>query len=721
MNSSYKINFNDFNKEYDRYIKLKLENEIESLEFLSIKLNSNEIYQSFNADYGVLVGRVVANNGIGVPNAKISVFIPLTEEDEFNENIKYIYPYKTPRDKNNEGKRYNLLPRVGKIDNNTGISRPQQPFGSFPIKEEIVTNVNHLNVYKKYYKYTALTNQFGDYMIFGTPIGTQIIHMSLDITDIGEYSMTPASMVTNLGYSENLFIENNTRIKSSDDLNDLPHIETQDISVDIIPFWGDTGNYDIGITRQDFRVRTTLNSTFTIFGNVFTDGDGSMWGTDIDNQLKPYELFRINDDNNLNINTKRLGQINETIYYYPSDVSDEEIDDQNGFAFDKMLVLDKKEYSRYIEDGNFAFIVNCNRKKIVKDEKNNSIVVPHDYNGGIFTEFRGFVVVELDVNSAKMDFSDYLERNPLVGSKRGLIKPFRYKLKIPQYAPILSGSTSNTPSPSFSKEENNNTDNWRRQSYTFTGGNIYSISRYHGLSHYENSGSSWHPESNIFNDVTKTDISNVGIIKTINLEYNSYIIPAGFSGGTLADQPPIIPLVNNYPLTNEELSGYTVNPSSVEYIYYLVIDSSLNNKKIIPYNYENDGNKYFGAEWLNFSIYFPQIARVLSDVKRIQDMRSNTHFTVNYTDDFYYNENSQQIVGDSINTEFFGRSDINMMDFINVNKEDIKYFENINYSGFNESPSELKGSYKHIDNNKCYFYKGFGVDCIKFLKQIGIV
>ena len=58
---------------------------------------------------------------------------------------------------------------------------------SFPIKEEIVTNPIFLDVYKKYYKYTALTNNSGDYMIFGVPIGTQTVHMSVDITDIGEY------------------------------------------------------------------------------------------------------------------------------------------------------------------------------------------------------------------------------------------------------------------------------------------------------------------------------------------------------------------------------------------------------------------------------------------------------------------------------------------------------------------------------------------------------
>jgi hypothetical protein len=82
-------------------------------------------------------------------------------------------------------------------------------------------------------------------MIFGVPIGTQIVHMSCDITDIGRYSMNPASMVVNLGYPEAQFTDRNTRIKPSDDLGDLPNIETQEISVDVRPFWGDANTFEV--------------------------------------------------------------------------------------------------------------------------------------------------------------------------------------------------------------------------------------------------------------------------------------------------------------------------------------------------------------------------------------------------------------------------------------------------------------------------------------------
>jgi len=143
MNKSQRIYLssgNTGNDTQDKHIKIKLEQNVETIEFMSLSLGTADAYQNFNADYGVLVGRVIANGGVGVPNAKISVFIPLTDEDSTNGDIYSIYPYKTPRDKNNDGKRYNLLPRVSKKDPTTGLFVPKQPFGSFPIKEEIVGN-----------------------------------------------------------------------------------------------------------------------------------------------------------------------------------------------------------------------------------------------------------------------------------------------------------------------------------------------------------------------------------------------------------------------------------------------------------------------------------------------------------------------------------------------------------------------------------------------------
>ena len=66
----------------DKYINVKLDQDFDFLEILSLKINQSDLYTKVCSDYGVVVGRVVVNGGFGLPNAKVSIFIPLTPEDE---------------------------------------------------------------------------------------------------------------------------------------------------------------------------------------------------------------------------------------------------------------------------------------------------------------------------------------------------------------------------------------------------------------------------------------------------------------------------------------------------------------------------------------------------------------------------------------------------------------------------------------------------------------
>ena len=80
MNKSEKIIKETGITRIEKYINVKLENETDTFEVLSLRIDTKEAYRDFDADYGVLVGRVLANDGIGIPNVKVSVFIPLTED-----------------------------------------------------------------------------------------------------------------------------------------------------------------------------------------------------------------------------------------------------------------------------------------------------------------------------------------------------------------------------------------------------------------------------------------------------------------------------------------------------------------------------------------------------------------------------------------------------------------------------------------------------------------
>lgn len=710
MNKSQRIQLSSGTTNTDKYIKIQLEQNVDTLEFLSMNINTKDAYMNFNADYGVLVGRVIANGGIGVPNAKISIFIPLTDEDANNSEINSIYPYKTPRDKNNEGKRYNLLPRVAKIDPITKVSSPKQPFGSFPIKEELVTNESYMNVYKKYYKYTALTNNSGDYMIFGVPVGTQTVHLSVDITDIGKYSMNPASMVTNLGYSPNLFTNNNSKIKPSTDLTDLPNIETQEISVDIIPFWGDTDFFEIGITRQDFRIRSVLNNTFVIFGSVFTDGDSSMWGENVDSSEKNIEeLYAINVDADTNVGmmSKRIGKITEKIYYYPANIIDSDIN--NSDISNKMILLDPSEYSVYKRDGDFAFIISCNRNKIVTDEFGIDTSISDTSPNGIFTKFRGFITVEITPDDIPMKITGSIGANTTV-------VPYRFKLKIPQYTDVKQSFA-----PPVNSIDTVATQNWRKQNYSFSGGTIYSVATFHGtVINTTGSNGSQHHDDNI--NFLQGD--------RINTPYNT-----GGSGSLNNDYHKNTGIIqtNDGTFENNEVTG------NAQY-------------EMVHNSYDHNSRQFFGANWLNLTIFLPQFGYITKGFSSVDHMRTATNFAnqllsgdvggSDKPDNYYFLENNTQaIAAGQVNTRWFARSDLHYTDFVIVPKTDILNMNNSTKKGFTkEDISGLTGTYRDgttscpfnggkLNGNpsaapdpKTYFYKGFdAANCIKFIMSLGLV
>jgi len=94
----------------DKALQVYLDQDFEFLEILSLKIQQADIYTRNCAEYGVVVGRVTANNGFGIPNARVSIFIPVDAVDQSDPIISSIYPYKSPSDKNEDGYRSNLLP-----------------------------------------------------------------------------------------------------------------------------------------------------------------------------------------------------------------------------------------------------------------------------------------------------------------------------------------------------------------------------------------------------------------------------------------------------------------------------------------------------------------------------------------------------------------------------------------------------------------------------------
>ena len=87
----------------DQRLTVELKQDYDLLEVLSLKFTQKDIYTSLCADYGVVCGRISVNDGVGVANARVSVFIPLSEEDAEDPIISELYPYKTTSDRSEEG------------------------------------------------------------------------------------------------------------------------------------------------------------------------------------------------------------------------------------------------------------------------------------------------------------------------------------------------------------------------------------------------------------------------------------------------------------------------------------------------------------------------------------------------------------------------------------------------------------------------------------------
>ena len=237
----------------DTRIETKLEQDFDFLEILSLKLTQQQVYNRPTSNYGVLCGRVYANNGFGVPNAKVSVFIPLTDEDSNNPVISRIYPYRNLNTQNEDGYRYNLLPYVTSYTGHV-------PTGTFPDREDVLKDSSLSYVYEKYYKFTAKTNDAGDFMIFGAPVGNHTIVMDVDVSDIGQFSLTPQDLLR-IGRATEAQLDG-AKFKESTDLDSLPQIIGIKKTIDINPFWGDPDLATIAVTRVDFNLLEEANIEF---------------------------------------------------------------------------------------------------------------------------------------------------------------------------------------------------------------------------------------------------------------------------------------------------------------------------------------------------------------------------------------------------------------------------------------------------------------------------
>lgn len=257
--NSYRIRTNI---SQDQVVRAKLTQDIDFLEILSLKINQEDTYKLHVSNYGIIVGRVLANDAFGIPNAKVSVFIPLTDEDAKRSEILNIYPYRTIETLDEENRKYNLLPSESE-------DICYRAVGTFPSKRLVLDNDDEIEVYEKYWKYTTVTNNAGDYMIYGVPTGMQELHVDIDLSDIGVLSQKPRDFIYK-GYNMTQF-DNANQFKEGTNLNNLTQLLTQNNSVYVYPFWGDADVEEVAITRCDVQVQYKFEPTCVFMGSLVSD------------------------------------------------------------------------------------------------------------------------------------------------------------------------------------------------------------------------------------------------------------------------------------------------------------------------------------------------------------------------------------------------------------------------------------------------------------------
>lgn len=336
----------------DNYVKVKLEQDFDFLEVLSLKITQEEVYRNFCSDYGVVVGRVTVSSGFGVPNAKVSIFIPLDEVDALNSEIKGLYPYEIITDKDSNGIRYNLLPKTSETDNSCFT-----PIGTFPSKREVLDNDLISEIYSKYYKFTTTTNHAGDFMIFGVPIGTYVLHIDADLSDIGIISQRPYDNISQ--GTPIKFFDSPTKYKGGTNLDSLVQVKSVNVGINVQPFWGSKENCEIGITRVDTDLNYKIIPSAIFMGSVFGDQDKES----VNKNCRPRK--ELGEICNQVSGEGTIEMIRETI-----DGTIEQFDIEGGRVIDK--------------DGTWAYQIPMNLDFMVTDEFGN-LTLSDDPNIGLPT------------------------------------------------------------------------------------------------------------------------------------------------------------------------------------------------------------------------------------------------------------------------------------------------------------------------------------------------
>ena len=438
----------------DKYVKIKLEQDFDLLEILSLKITQEDAYQSFCANYGVVAGRISVNDGFGLPNVKVSIFVPISDDDKDNAIIREIYPYESTVDKNRNGLRYNLLPNRKQHTDHT-------PVGGFPGKREVLDDETYIEVYEKYYKYTTKTNEAGDFMLFGVPNGQQQLFYDLDVSDIGFLSARPYELIAQ-GAPESRFQDKFTFKSGS--LDQLTQVISETIPIVVKPFWCDTLNIgrEIGITRQDIPINYELNPTAIFMGGLFSDDEKDS----LNKNCRP---------------RKKMGNMNELITG-EGNIEIIRRTQQGDIEFYRDLGDDLID-----ENGNWSFQVPMNLRKVITEEDGSLIPSP-DGIKGVATEADVRFRISMDKSNddkklrtrAKMLVPNMLGNYNFDSFDRSELRDAQFAQDAGTGTTIFDINEQTSLTPTAFADDPANEYNYLKEFFTFRWKKVYTVRQYIG-------------------------------------------------------------------------------------------------------------------------------------------------------------------------------------------------------------------------------------------------
>ena len=468
----------------EQKVTVELKQDYDQLEILSLKFSQTDVYTSLCADYGVVCGRITANDGFGIPNVRVSIFVPQTETDSTDPIISALYPYTEVSDKNDDNYRYNLLPARKQHGGH-------KPTGTFPDQSDILTREEVLEVYENYYRYTVKTNESGDFMIWGVPVGKQTLHVDLDLSDIGCFSLRPYDFIKR-GEGIEKF-ERYYEFKSSSDIDGLPQIIKYDRTIEVFPFWGNLDLCEIGISRVDYDISQSgirIEPISLILTSTITDDNGDA--------VKRNGVIRRNTGYKCNLQTTE-GKISAVRY------TGKKVYGSNGTTLYPQL-----EYfnpSETIDEDGAAMVVLPMNLEYVFTNEFGEQEITNDTNKGIPTTTIARFKFSLDGNNEKTGTANYLVpqireynsnangQNDLGEYNEDLLTTYQFSDVFEDYINIIppSGVTLSQMSTEYQTDKTalmlgtcSGCDLGVPQDvfYKFIFGKVYTVSSFQG-SHYE--------------------------------------------------------------------------------------------------------------------------------------------------------------------------------------------------------------------------------------------